>query len=92
MYPREEINNYPNCRRSLTYCDYSLAGNTDNAWAQLASSKVFNSGSWIRAPECIDVSADVDGKVKKHQLTFENAKQLKGYFREAPMEFRTRFV
>lgn len=86
------MNDYPNCRRSLVYCNYSLISNSDNAWAQLASLKVFNSGSRTHAPDCIDVVADVNGKAKMHQLTFENAKQLKEYLREAPMDSRTRFM
>lgn len=65
---------------------------TDNVWAQLASLEVFNPASWIHAPNCIDVVADVNGIVKNHQLTFGNAKQLKDYLKKAPTVSRTRFV
>ncbi len=86
------MNDYPNCRRSLMYCNYSLISNSDNAWTQLASLKVFNSTSRVHAPDCIDVVADVNGKAKMHRLTFENGKHLKEYLREAPMDSRTRFM
>ena len=81
-----------NQSRSLNSCEYPLLSGADDAWAQLASLKVFSPSGRMNSLDCIDVIAGANGKTEKNQMTFENARSLKEYLKEAPMISRTRFM
>lgn len=79
-------------RFSQEYRDYSFNSDADDAWAQLASLKVFKSASQVFALDCIDVVSGANGEAEKHRLTISNAKDLEDHFSKAPMDARTRFL
>ena len=74
------------------FCSYSVVSDAEDAWAQLASLKVFRSASWTSALDCIDVVVGTDDRALTHKRTFHNAKDLEEYFEKAPPKARTRFM
>lgn len=72
--------------------DFPVIDEAENAWSKLDCSKVFKSAGSKATLDCIDVLESPNGDVKRHQVVFQNSKNLDEYLTKTPMRAGIRLM